>query len=108
MRTNAQAVEEGKIVKAMLKNPKGWRIHTWNNLGWHVCLRKGGLSLNWSKNYDDTRSFFTLLGMDHVGAGETFWTPSKHFRNPNKAIEHQIRMARTFLKRATATVDKAA
>lgn len=110
MRTRKEALAEGKKAKALLSNPRGWRVEVWKNFGWHVVLRKGGMSLHWSKDMDGKLTgFWTLFSASGGSGGEMFWTPhAKRFRTPDNAVRYQLRLARSFVKQCQSAIDKAA
>ena len=88
-----QATSQGQaLLKRM--NGKGWKLRVWENLGWHYDIYLLGLTVHHpGKNYS------TLLSSDpenYSGSGEIYWTPEKSFKDPNKAVEHQMKMARIF------------
>lgn len=99
----------GKKVLKMLTNRRGWKIEVWNNLGWHVALRKNGLNLYIQEDMFNRLSFSTLLSSDGSCSGETFWSPGhRSFKNPNSAIYHQLYVANRFIQRCQKTLKKVA
>lgn len=106
--TREQAEAKGRVVYAKLKNKAGWGIHVWENSGWHVGLQKEGLNLCIHEYGEGQMTFSTLLSADntHLGTGEVYWSPGKHFTNPNKAIQHQIEIAEAFVKKCKAAIQK--
>lgn len=103
---------KGRAAKKLLKNPKGWTIHVWENGGWHVTLRKGGMNLSirsdWSDEPTENLTFSVLFSADGDCSGESFW--SHHFtsKDPNKVIEHQLKLAKKFISKCQKAVDKVA
>ena len=104
--SRSSAVQEGKLVRALLNKPKGWRIKVWENLGWHVMLRKYGMCLHWYR-YGGPREFFTLLDSSGTGpGGEIYWTERFHSINPNTAIRRQLKIANDFVKQCTKAIQE--
>lgn len=91
------AVKLGEKTLKMLKDPKGWEIDVWENLGWHVCLRKGGFSLH-THIYDGVVQYSSLLSSHGSGGGDPAWTETFHHEDPNVVIERQLELCRNHLK----------
>lgn len=70
----------------------GWKPHIWENLGWHFHAVKGNIHV---MQLGDEYS--TLMG--EGGAGEMFWSPKKWFKDPKKAVKHQLYLARKHVKK---------
>ena len=104
--TKADATREAKKTLSLLKNKKGWKIVVWENLGWCFCLEKGGLSL-WGHDYGSGMKYSCLLSNNHPHAGEMYWSDHFSSKNPNKAVEHQLKLATDFLKLCVQTINKA-
>lgn len=86
---------------------KGWKIHIWENFGWHFSLIKGGMQI-----YKDCPREYTVLFSERdSGGGSMFWTPENAFRSkdPNKAVAKQLEVARKFVaqcQKAIVRVEK--
>lgn len=107
MESKAEALSEARKAKNMLDNPRAWKIEIFENLGWHWALYCGNLSLH-GHYYDLSKkwNFFTLLsdGKYH-GVGEMYWSPeNRGFENPQKAVNHQLKIANHFIKKVTGVV----
>jgi hypothetical protein len=87
MLTKKEAKKKGHELLAKMKT-QGWELDVWQNLGWHYCLRKKYITL-----YPTTSGrYFTLMGEN--GAGEIYFsTKGSYFKDPNKAVEHQLVVA---------------
>lgn len=107
--TKAKAMALAKKAKSMLDNPRGWKLDVWENLGWHVALRKGGMNL-YVRQYmgEDKLSFSTLFSTDESSSGEIFWSNDFTSSNPNKVIERQLKIAQSFVKKCQRAIDKVA
>jgi hypothetical protein len=103
--------EAQKLGAEMLKQlGKGWKINVSENLGWHVSADKGGLHVSAHKYGSDEKATYScLLSMNsHPGCGEMFWTSRSgptHY-DPVSAVREQVALARKFLNKAIATVEK--
>jgi hypothetical protein len=105
--SKSSAFEDGKMVRACLNNPKGWKIRVFENLGWHVNLVKGGMSLYWDCYNKGPRTFSTLFDSSgHGPGGEMYWSDHFHSINPNTALEHQLKLAKNFVKQCTKAIQE--
>jgi len=100
--SRAEALKVGKQKKALLANPKGWRVNVWENLGWHLSLIKGNLHLHYSP-YND--SFMAFLSENAYGGDSMFWHETFYNKDPNKVIAHKIKVAQEFIDTCQAIVD---
>lgn len=93
--------------KKLLNNPKGWRVHVWENAGWHSCLEKGGLTLYiHTYVFDDKPTYSVLFSRNSKHAGEVFWSLRDNaFSDPNKAIRAQMKVAREFIRECERAVE---
>lgn len=99
------ALKEGRRIKTLLKSPEGWRVRTWENLGWHVDLIKGNMSLyNTKGQWDGNDRFRVLFSSDKTGGGAAFWTSDFSSSDPNKAIRMQLHDARQFVQRCVKAI----
>ena len=105
MRTKGDALRAARKAKALLKT-RGWKINVWNNLGW--CWSLDNLDGHFTLWQSEHTGRFTTLFSDgrHEHTGSYNWsTGSQSFKDPNKAVEAQIKLARGYVKRTAAWVD---
>lgn len=81
----------------MMKQPSDWTVTVWENLGWHWKLKhtNGYLSL-WGDSHGATvpTKFHAMLSTDAEAMGcNTTWYDDKRHTNPNKAVEHRLKLA---------------
>ena len=89
--------------RALQKRMRGgpWKIDVWHNFGWHYALRMG--SLNLFSNCGD--KYFCLMSDTHGdSAGLPDWTEDYMYRNPNKAVAKQIKVARRYVNKLDKVV----
>lgn len=91
----------------------GWTIFVHQNLGWHYHVRRttnhGTLSVYPSTAGSSQLSVpvvFNCLFARASGCGEMFWHDgdNKRFKDPNRAVTFQLKLARQFVNEITATV----
>lgn len=103
------ALRLGKATLKLLKNPFGWKVRVWENLGWHVALQKGGMNLH-IHNYDSPRvTYSVLFSSDGGTGGESFWTmkdSDSHGSDPNVVINRQLRIAEKFIRQCSKAVEQ--
>lgn len=88
----------GVMTLKRLKNPAGWKIRVWENMGWHVQLKKGGMNLH-IRTYGDKIEYSTLFSAEGGSGGDPSWTDQFRSEDPNKAVEHQLKLVRRELKK---------
>lgn len=88
----------------------GWRLHVWQNLGWHYSVWRGALSVH-VHSRTGLPSYSTLLagappdgGQMPLGGSNVFYTriPARFQRDPNKAVAWQLRFAQKALNELAA------
>lgn len=82
----------------MLKDlGKGWKICVWENLGWHVCLKRGTISVSPGYHRNGKPTYFALMS-DRKGeatGGAMIWhNDHPNFDTPSEAVIHQVQLAR--------------
>jgi len=110
MDSKAEATKAGK---ELLKKVKGnWKLRVWENLGWHYALYNkdhSGLNLYVSEGEcipkGNTYSCM-LSSTPGDSGGEMYWTDNYHSKDPNKAVEHQIKVARKFVDKLNKVMRK--
>jgi hypothetical protein len=89
-----------------MAEPSTWKVHVWENLGWHCELLRGPLQVYTT---DGKAPYRCLLDSDpdkgpHLG-GFMSWTDTAfHSDDPNAAVEHQLKLARAFRKRISRVI----
>jgi hypothetical protein len=84
-----EATRRGKAMLRKMKT-KGWRLALHENMGWHYRLVCGSIQVYES---DDGGRYSTLASNTIPGpGGYPPWTDSKHFKDPNRAVAHQLRL----------------
>jgi hypothetical protein len=102
MLTEVEARRAGEELLRRL-NGSGWELCVHENCGWHYYCHNGLLSV-----YENgVGKYFTLLSADPnlKACGEIYWTEEERFDDPNKAVEHQMMLARNFLNKIRRVVD---
>ena len=90
-----KANEAGKLVLASLKNPKGWRVRVWENLGWHVSICKGEMSIHWAKYSRGVRYHVYCHSVPH---------DYRYFTSANKAIEQWAKGVKSHIRHCEKVV----
>lgn len=95
--TKTQAFKEGKkLLKQMNGLGGNWKLHVWENLGWHYALenkRTKGKSITlYADTYYDKVTYSVLMG-DMRHAGVSIWSDSRHSKDPMKAVKQAIKTA---------------
>lgn len=92
-----------------LMKTKGWKICVHENLGWHWCLEHvgGHICLYQSSFAAAGSGYYTLMSDGETAhSGCLNWHSENHFNDPNKAVEHQLQIAREFAQKTTKWVDE--
>lgn len=100
--TKAEATKEGKALLARMKGV-GWKLRVWENCGWHYSVLLGTIYV-----YGSPGCFNVLFSADKKipGAGEIFWTTrGEHYKDPNRAVEMQLKCARTFVNKCSKAIE---
>ena len=97
------AKAQGAAMLKDLKDSKGWKVEIKENLGWHVCLRKGSMSL-----YLDDGRYHVLFctDKDSIG-GSSVWTENYYHADPNKVLARQLRVARAYVRKCLEAIELA-
>lgn len=94
-----------------MKNPDVWKIEVHENMGWFWGLRHkaGHLSVRGGQlPYKDNpkRGFHAMLSRDKDSPGcDSLWHDSRIFKDPNKAVEHRLKLARQHLAQVLYLLD---
>lgn len=92
-------LQRDKMLKAL--KGEGWKGEVWENLGWHCCAYLGNLVIYYSEHID---GYHCLLSTDAPGTGETYWSTNEHFKDPNEAVQDQLRRAREHIARCEQAI----
>lgn len=98
MRTKPEAECAGKVLLKRMRG-KQWALRVWENLGWHYgvyCEPESDIRLSVciAQDPDGSVRYSCLLGRD--GAGELHWYQGEWYKDPNRAVKAQLKLARTF------------
>lgn len=99
---------------ALLKRMRGrgWKLHVWENLGWHYSVHSGAISVHVSRRLGGVPTYWALMS-DSLPArggvacsGAMIWSDPNHeqFADPNRAVRHQLRLAQVVVASLTRTV----
>lgn len=102
--TKQGAITKGRQLRARMKTG-GWKLVVWQNMGWHYNLQRGPITLNVSKDRQAT-VYWCQMTSDpkRSGYGEVFWDRCPYFRDPNRAVAAQIRIAERFAARLARAI----
>jgi hypothetical protein len=96
-----RATIEAKAIITAMKT-KGWRAEVTENLGWYWCLTNDfcGISLHVHEHYGVPKYWCLMAGGDVTNAtsGSYDFHSDKSFRDPNRAVAHQIKIATRFFE----------
>ena len=103
--TKATATEAANVLLRQM-NTQGWNIKVWENLGWHYCLKLGdsGLSLSYC-DMDATYSCLLSDRAEVLHGGMSWWLDRGSYKDPNKAVNGQLKLASEFINKLTTHVD---
>lgn len=89
--TKQEALKEGERIKSLLKT-KGWTVYVWENLGWHVSLSCGFMTL-----YPESTGYSVLMD-NKIGtrAGKIEWDDRGNYRSPNAAVMGMLRVVEEY------------
>lgn len=102
----------GKRLLKQMKD-KGWKLHIWENLGWHYCITNGPLSIYGDEHGTvDEKDGFSILMCDEpdrAHAGSMLWSlgEGRHSKIPRVILKRQVDEARKRLNVIIAAVEKA-
>jgi hypothetical protein len=86
-----------------MHSPKDWQIVLHENMGWFWRLRHnlGHLTVSGGQiPYKDNpnRNFHAMLDTDASGSGcSSLWYDEQRFKDPNRAVEHRLKLANDHL-----------
>lgn len=103
MKTKAQVTAEAKKTLKQMKT-KGWEIRVHENLGWHWCLENVGGHFC---IHGEDNCYWTLLSDgDYAHTGSVDWNARKEFSDPNRAVDHQLTLAREHRDKISAWINQ--
>lgn len=92
-----EALAAARRAIKLLRNREGWTIRVWENCGWHASIRHDYIDINISKPFDGNEIYWTMMTTSKrfVGTGDTHLSVpgNKHFRDPNDALDNQLKVA---------------
>lgn len=80
---------------------KGWKLRVWENLGWHYSVQCGTIAVHASHHSSDGKVLYSTLmstNVADIGVGSSIFYEQRHFNDPNKAVRHQMKIARAVVK----------
>jgi hypothetical protein len=95
--------------RALQKRMRGgpWRISVWHTNAWHYALRMGSLNLyptNDGECCDDSKYFCLMSDTHGDSGGLPAFTEDYTYRDPNKAVAKQIKVARRYVNKLDKVV----
>jgi len=109
MMTKQEATRRGKALLARMKT-KGWKLRVWENLGWHYSLERPPLSVYpLYREEEESPSVGIMMTnkADESGWGYPCWDYKASNKDPNKAVEAQIKEAQEYVNQLQAALDAA-
>jgi len=102
--TKAEATKAARRARALLNNPKGWSVCVNSSCrgSWYFKLSNGPMHL-WQYESGFSCLLADDMGSAH-GGGSYLWHDTYHHHNPNKVIEHKLKLARRVAARINAVV----
>lgn len=97
------AIACGRALRDRMKG-NGWVLHVWQNMGWHYMVRLGVMNVHVSR-YRGVDSYHTLFGYRHAGRPELTDAKSRSFKDPNRAVQAQVRFAKEHLRGLQEALD---
>jgi hypothetical protein len=98
--TKQEATKQGRQLLKRMQG-SGWKLDVWKNIGWHFCVRNGGMSIyaNGGGILDRAWSFSVLLaGNDEDSCGGlAVWALHKSFSDSNLAVLAQLKRAQQYV-----------
>jgi len=80
---------------------EGWELRVWENSGWHYSVYNGCLNVHPA----EPNGFSCLLSSDvNVNGGLAMWTTDFTHEDPNEVALHEIKNARSVIKRLDRAV----
>jgi hypothetical protein len=104
MRTKKEAEQEAKTALSLLKT-SGWKVHVFENVGWHwkITNLDGFLSLH----KQESGGYWCLLDDTIKGVGNLEWADNRQFKDPNLAASAVLGKARKSLNRLETLLHEA-
>ncbi len=100
--TKAQATDMGRVLVQRLNDRRrGWKLHVWENLGWHYSALHSASGLSVSPSVKNGE-FYAML----QPSWSVFYRGHKAFRSPHKAIEHVISGAEIYAAEVSKHVNR--
>lgn len=101
--TKEEAAKMGeRLVVTLNKNRPGWKLQTWENLGWHYCASNKACGIRVSPSSKDGY-FYAMVNPSYA----TFYGDgNKSFRNPVAAIKYVIKNAAKYRDEIVSHVAK--
>ena len=95
--TKAQAQSLGRRTRDKMRG-KGWKVHVWDNIGWHIKIYKGSIAIYVNDGIRRTYmpAFDRYCG-DRIPSGTRveFSVDETSFTDPNDAVQAQMHKAVT-------------
>lgn len=97
------AKRTGLKMLTSMRKPSAWRVHVWENLGWHVIIEhvksNGRLSVcvSHSNNKNECR-YYAMLSFSHARSSDARW-PDLDSPTPQRAVDQILKAARRVVKR---------
>lgn len=99
--TETEARARGADMMRQLKGT-GWKLDVWDNLGWHCAAYNKFISVH---EYNGKYSAMLTIDPDKRGCGETYWTDSRHFDDPQEAVKWQMKIATAYLRKMRNAIE---
>ena len=102
--TKREATARGKKLLKKMKG-KGWKLRVHENIGWHFNVWNGPIAVHDSGD----GIYWCLMGTAAdclgVACGHMDWSDNFHNKDPNKVVEHQVRIARKVVDGMGAVIE---
>ena len=103
--TKEQAEAKGAALLNRIRGT-GWKVHVWENMGWHYAVHKGGLHVHSSFDMEGMEEkYFTLFSSSGNVGGEIFWTNHLRHHDPNVLIKRQLDVAQEFVDKCQGAIN---
>lgn len=84
-----------------------WRIDVWENLGWHVALRKSGMNVDITKYPTHGVYYGTLLSLNNTIGGEMYLSTNNYrSKDINMVLAKQLGKLKRHIKQATSVAKR--
>lgn len=83
----------------------GWKPRVWENMGWFYRVERGPLTVNPTR-YGKQPRYSCLMNSEPSpsAGGSILWFDRDYYRTPEAAVNAQLRLARSVIKRLQATI----